>query len=288
MVRTKGDGEGFVPGSPGRGPRSTRYNLTGTRPPNLLRVVEALLKGQPRHGYPDKNAVMGVLSGCGYKVKGERDDLYRFLLNHGVVLCPDEFGMSVHVCGPEDAELLCDAYDKKREQSPVTAAHCQANYLVALYGLGYRLVSSAGEQVVPLQTLIQEREQEVAPLVQPHDLYDLLNIGELRDHPAMIRALSDVELDGIMDGIHRLEPEQTKIIELIVQDKARRLDEAEQHRQRERKRQELDQQMEAAATELARVEAEAKAARLEADKAAHARRQAEQRLKELERARARL
>lgn len=288
MVRSKCDESEYVSEGHRRGPRVTRYNLSRNPPPHLPKVITALLSEQPRLGYPDKNAVMGVLNGCGYKVKGERDDLYRFLLNHGAVLCPDDYGLAIHVCDPEEAELLRAAYADKCDQPAVTAARCRANYLVQLFKLGYQLVAPSGERLTPPPPINVNQEVGVASLDRPQDLYDLLEISDLRDTPDLIRAMNEVELDGIVERIHRLEPEQTAIIELVVKDKARRLDEAEQSRERERKRRELDAAKEAAALELARIEAQAATARLEADKTAADLRRAKQHLAEIERNRARL
>jgi len=286
MVKAKGDGGKFVSGFPGRGPRITRYSLTGTRPTNLPQVIAALLSEQPRRGYPDKNAVMGVLNGCGYKVKGERDDLYRFLLNHGVVLCPDDFGLAVHVCDPEEAQLLRDAYNDKCDQPPITAARCRANYLVLLHGLGYQLVAPSGERVAQSPPTITNQEPAVLSPARPQDLYDVLDISDLRDAPDLIRAMSEVELDGIMERIHRLELERDTLIELVTKDKARRQEEAEQSRQRELRRREIDERMTAATAELERVKEAAKTAQLQADQAIAARKNVEQHLKRLERERA--
>ena len=283
MVDSTDRGAAFVP-SPGRaGPRITRFGLFSNRPKDLPRVLTALRDEQPRYGYADKNAVMGVLNKCGYKVKGERDDLYRLLMNHGVVLCPDKFGLSTHVFSPDDGELVLDAYNNKRDQPSSTTTRCEATYLTVLYGLGYRLTSPTTERVVHVVAEPEPVAQLPAP---PRDLFGLLNQDALRDDIELIRALSDVELDELVGQIQRVEVERDALLELIVKDKARRELEAAKSRERETRRRQIDVEMNAAAAELARVAEEAEEAKLVADKAAATRRNAEQQLQKLERERA--
>lgn len=283
---TKDDDQDFEP-LPGRGgQRSTRFNLSN-RPKDLARVLATLRDDQPRHGYPDKNAVMGVLNRCGYKVKGERDDLYRFLQNMGAVLCPDKFGLSVHVYNHEDAELLLDAYNDKRGRSlvPSATARCEARYLMALYDLGYRLISPTTERVVQLH-VVPDPEPVAQLPAPPRDLFSLLNLEAVRDDPELLRALTDAELNELVGRLHGLETERDTLLELIVKDKTRREDEANKSRLREARRREIEAEMNAAEAELARMAEAAKLAKLEADKASAARQSAEQRLKQLERERA--
>ena len=67
--------------------RATRYHEVSNPPPDLEKVINALVRGERRKGYANPPALKGAVPGFPeYKIRGRLDDVIRFLRHHGVIV----------------------------------------------------------------------------------------------------------------------------------------------------------------------------------------------------------